>query len=79
MDVQTAHYFQIDLEMVENADFSSIIPRFPFNVKIGLLGCSFYSVIIDKIAPRRGHKGFPNRIFLEKTRYDRIGGRHFTR
>ena len=41
MDVQTAHYFQIDLEIVENADFSNIIPRFPFNVKIGFPERSF--------------------------------------
>ena len=54
-------------------------PRFPFNVKIGFLPRSFYSVITDIIAPRRGHKGFPSRIFLEKTPYNRIGGSHFTR
>ena len=49
-------------------------PRFPFNVKIGFLGGSFYVVITDIIAPRRGHKGFPNRVFLDKTRYSPLHG-----
>ena len=47
--------------------------KLPVHVKIGLFPRSFYTVITDIIAPRRGDEGFPNCIFLEKTRYNRVG------
>ena len=76
MDVRTA---RLHSDVVACANAFEINPRFPFSVKIGLFPRSFYTVITDIIAPRRGDKGFPNRIFLEKIRYNRIGGLHFIR